>query len=419
MTASQERVAAHITRTLFLAQSLGSAGVLLSSTVSPLVGAQLGGDASWAGVPAALYQTGAALLAYVWGLAMDRLGRRPTLALGVGLGSFGALLAGGAVALARFPLFLAGVCFMGTALSALQLGRFVAAEVSPPARRARALSTVVLGGTVGAVLGSLLVGPAGAVVKRRGLDELAGPYLASGLLLAVVSGLLLVRLRPEPRDVAVRLAEAHGPAGGAAPRGLGEVLGRRGVRLAIATLVLAQAVMVMLMVITGVHMKGHACALHEISFVIAAHVVGMYALSVPSGRLTDARGPRTTIVAGSLVLLLSCLLAPLSPRVLPLALALFLLGWGWNLCYVAGSALLSSQLRQSERARVQGMNDLLMGAASAAGALGSGIVFAAVGYRAMALLSAGAALLSLGLALRFGETEPGGGADLAPAGASS
>ena len=152
----------HITRTLFLAQSLGSAGFLLSSTVSPLVGAQLGGGPAWAGSPAAIYQAGAAVLAYVWGLAMDRLGRRPTLAIGVGLGALGALLASAGVALARFPLFLGGVSCMGMAYSALQLGRFVAAEVSMPARRARALSTVVFGGTVGAVLGSLLVGPAPA-----------------------------------------------------------------------------------------------------------------------------------------------------------------------------------------------------------------------------------------------------------------
>lgn len=373
--------------------------------MSPLVGAQLGGSAAWAGTPAAVYQAGAALLAYVWGLAMDRLGRRPTLALGVGLGALGAVLACVAVASARFPAFLVGVCCMGMAYSALQLGRFVAAEVSAPAHRARALSTVVFGGTVGAVLGSLLVGPAGAFVRRRSIDELAGPYLASAALLSVVSGLLLVWLHPEPRDFATAVAAAHpvpgAGVGGGEPRALGDVLRQPGARVAIVTLVLAQAVMVMLMVITGVHMKDHAHALHEISFVIAAHVVGMYALSVLSGRLTDSQGARPTIAAGALVLLLSCLLAPLSPRVVPLALSLFLLGWGWNLCYVAGSTLLSSQLRPSERARVQGMNDLLMGSASAAGALGSGVVFAAVGYRAMALFSAGASLLLFWLALRF------------------
>ncbi|HET7294236.1 MAG TPA: MFS transporter [Vicinamibacteria bacterium] len=388
-----------------MAQSLGSAGFLLASTVSPLVGAQLGGGAAWTGTPAAVYQAGAALLAYVWGLAMDRLGRRPTLALGVGLGALGAVLASVSVARARFPAFLAGVACMGMAFSALQLGRFVAAEVSAPSRRARALSTVVFGGTVGAVLGALLVGPAGAFVRSRGVDELAGPYLASAVLLALVSGLLLVFLRPEPRDVATAVADvlAARGAGSDAQRALVEIIRQPGARLAVVTLVLAQAIMVMLMVVTGVHMKDHAHALHAISLVIAAHVVGMYALSVLSGRLTDARGARGTIGAGALVLLLSCLLAPLSPGVVPLVVSLFLLGWGWNLCYVAGSALLSSQLRPAERARVQGLNDLLMGSASAAGALGSGVVFAAIGYRAMALVSAAASLALFLLALSFRE----------------
>lgn len=409
MSADQERLAGHITRTLFLAQSLGSAGFLLASTVTPLVGAQLGGGPAWAGTPSAVYQAGAAVMAYVWGLAMDRLGRRPTLAIGVGIGALGALVASIAVARAGFPLFLAGVCCMGMAYSALQLGRFVAAEVSLPPRRARALSIVVFGGTVGAVLGSLLAGPAGALVRRRGVDELAGPYLASAVLLSLVSGLLLLWLRPEPRELAAAIGAPHASrdAGdGARARRLGEIARQPGARVAIATLVLAQAIMVMLMVITGVHMKDHAHALHDISFVIASHVVGMYALSVFSGRMTDARGPRVAILSGSIVLLLSCLLAPLSPRVVPLAVSLFLLGWGWNLCYVAGSALLASQLRPVERARVQGMNDLLMGAASAAGALGSGVVFAAVGYRAMALASGGASLLLLLLAHGFRDAPP-------------
>jgi len=126
-----------------------------------------------------------------------------------------------------------------------------------------------------------------------------------------------------------------------------------------------------------------------------------------SGRLTDALGARATIAGGALVLLAACLLAPLSPRVMPLAVSLFLLGWGWNLCYVAGSALLSSQLRPVERARIQGMNDLAMGTAAASGALGSGVVFAAVGYQAMGIASGGVSLLLLLAALRYRDAAPG------------
>ena len=180
-----------------------------SSTVSPLVGAQLGGSAAWAGAPSATYQAGAALVAFLWGVLMDRIGRRPTLALGVSLGALGAAIASFSVTLHALLPFLAGIALMGMANSALQLGRFVAAEVSPPDARGRAISTVVLGGTVGAVLGPFLAAPAGATARSFGLDELSGPYATSALLFLAVAALLLLRLHPEPRELAKLVASRH------------------------------------------------------------------------------------------------------------------------------------------------------------------------------------------------------------------
>src|SRR3989441_4185037 len=126
---------------------------------------------------------------------------------------------------------------------------------------------------------------------------------------------------------------------------------------------------------TPLHMRGHQHAIGIISFVISAHVVGMYAFSIISGRLADRWGRLQVIITGGTFLILACLAATLSPEVLPLSVALFLLGLGWNLCYVGGSSLLSDQLSPPERARTQGFNDLLVGLASAAGSLGSGSVF--------------------------------------------
>jgi MFS family permease len=397
------RAARRIVRTLLYAQSLGSAGFVAASTVAPLVSVQLAGTASWAGGPSAAYQAGGALVALVWGQLMDRIGRRPTLATGVAVGAAGAALASSSIVGHSLVPFLAGVSLMGMANSALQLGRFVAAEVSPPEARGRAISTVVLGGTVGAVLGPLVVGPAGSTAQRLGLDELSGPYATSTLLFLVVVALLLLRLRPEPRELALHLPALHGggPAAAGEPRRpLREILRQREARLAVVSLVTGQAVMTMLMVITSVHMKHHDHPLPSIAFVISSHVFGMYAFSVLSGRLTDQWGRRPVIASGGAALLLSCVWATLSPRVLPLAGALLLLGLGWNLCYVAGSALLSDQLRPSERATTQGFNDLLIGAAAAIGAIASGLIFAAIGYGAMAAIGALASLLPLALALR-------------------
>jgi predicted MFS family arabinose efflux permease len=101
---------------------------------------------------------------------------------------------------------------------------------------------------------------------------------------------------------------------------------------------------------------------------------------------------------GAGILFIAGLSAGLSPEVLPIALALFLLGLGWNFCYVGGSTLLTDQLSTAEQSRMQGVNDLMVGLVSAAGSLGSGFVFASLGYQMMGYVGAGAALLPLFLA---------------------
>jgi MFS family permease len=98
------------------------------------------------------------------------------------------------------------------------------------------------------------------------------------------------------------------------------------------------------------------------------------------------------IVTGARHLIASCLAAPLSPQLVPLAVALFGLGIGWNMCYVAGSALLSDALSPVEKARMQGLNDLLVGGAAAAAALLGGVIMATGGYTVMGLLGAAVSL---------------------------
>jgi len=211
-----------------------------------------------------------------------------------------------------------------------------------------------------------------------------------------------VRLRPEPRELARQIAAAlPSPASPAPARPLGEVLRDGPVRTAMASLVFSQVVMTMLMVITSLHMTHHQHGLGEVSLVLSLHVMGMFAFSLLAGRLTDRWGRAPVIALGAALLIVACLCAPLSLRLLPLTVALFLLGLGWNLCFVGGSSLLADRLRPEERARTQGFNDTLIGLAAATGGLSSGAVFAAVGYGAMALAAAAAAVVPLILALRM------------------
>jgi len=169
--------------------------------------------------------------------------------------------------------------------------------------------------------------------------------------------------------------------------------------VAIVTVVFAQMVMVMLMVMTSVHMKAHEHTLTAVSLVISVHALGMYAFSIISGRMTDRWGRGPVIILGSAILILSCVMAAPSDNLLPLLIALFLLGLGWNFAYVAGSTLLADQLSPTERAKTQGFNDLLLGFAAAAGSFGSGLVFAVGGYGTLGVVAASAALVPLGLAV--------------------
>jgi MFS family permease len=366
------------------------------------VGARLGGGDHWAGIPSATYQVGAAAAAVVWGIALDRIGRRPTLMLGMGVGAVGAALAGHAVARHDLWWFLFGILLMGMAQSAIQLGRFVAAEVHVAADRGRAISRVVVGATVGAVFGPVTVAPAGTAAARAGLDPLAGPYAVSAVLFAVVVVVLGVFLRPDPRELGRRVESAASTGAPVAPRALARILRDPRAALAVATMVCSQLVMGMLMVITSVHMAHHHHPLSSIAAVISSHVFGMFAFSMVPGRLADTLGRIRVIAIGAALLLVACATAPLSLRMFPLAASLMVLGLGWSFCYVAGTTLLADRLTAGERGRAQGFNDFLMGSVSAAGSLLSGAVFAAFGYTWMAACGGVVSAVLLVVALAAG-----------------
>ena len=302
-----------------------------------------------------------------------------------------------AIAIHSFAIFMLGMILMGIANAAVQLGRFAAAEVNKPEHRGRAISNVVIGGTVGSVIGPFVAGPAGNLVGAWGIDQLAGAYLVSLILFAIAAVVVFIGLRPDPREIGKEVAEKFpetiirkGQA-----RGVFEILRQPAAMVAVVSMVLGQMVMVLVMVITSLHMRGYNHGLTDISAVIASHTFGMYAFSILSGRLSDSWGREKVILIGAITLVLACIAATISPDVLPLGVALFLLGLGWNFCFVGGSTLLADQLSPAERARTQGFNDLLVGLASAFGSLQSGFIFASLGFNMMAYVSAGFALIPI------------------------
>jgi MFS family permease len=407
--AAASAAARRITTVLFAAQCLASAAFIATSTVSAIAGMALSGHRSLAGVPAAASTLAGSGAAFVWGMLMDRMGRRPSLALGLLFGAAGSALCIWGITAGSFLVFVCGMMLIGVANAAVTLSRFVAAEVNTPERRGRAVSTVVLGGTVGAIGGPLLVTPAGHIAMQAGTGDLAGAFGAAVLLLLAAGTVIAIALRPEPRTFAVGGLKRAGPTverpEGAPPeqpaqraeraerRPISEIFRQPAAAAAVAAMVFSQAVMVGLMVITSLYMKDMNHGLGDISVVFSAHTIGMYGFSLVSGRLIDRWGRRQVILAGAAVLLVACLTAPLTGNTIPLSVSLLLLGLGWNFCFVGGSTLLADHLGPAERGRTQGFNDLLVGLAAAVGSLSSGLLSARFGYAGVGLAGAVLALV--------------------------
>jgi MFS family permease len=389
--------ARRITATLFVTQSLASAALIANTTVSSILGKELSGQPALAGLPGTLLLIGAALAAYPAGQLMQRAGRRPGLGLGFLVGFSGMLVAGAAVVVHDFLLFLLGLLLIGAARGAVDQSRYAAADVHPPDQRGKAISTVVFAGTVGAVGGPLLAPLVGGLVARLGFAPLSGPSFGGAALFLIAGVLVVVFLRPDPRDIARALSAAFPDSRYVEgrirlPR---EIVRLPAVQLATIALVCGQVVMVLVMSIVPLHMHDHQHGLDTVSLVIMAHTLGMYGLSIATGALTDRLGRKAAIGIGAALLIGGSLLAPVSLMTPWLALALFLVGLGWNLCYIAGSSLLSDALAPGERGQIQGANDLAVSLASATGSLGSGVVMAAFGFTMVCLLSAGLATVPL------------------------
>jgi MFS family permease len=228
----------------------------------------------------------------------------------------------------------------------------------------------------------------------------------------VVSWLLL---RPDPAELADRSDEPPTRRDAAAPPAGGDTVGQLlripHVATALATLATGQVVMVLVMTMTPLHMTSHGHDIDAVGLVLSAHIFGMYALSPVSGMLSDRLGTGPVITAGLVTLGLGALLAALAPADggALLFLALFILGYGWNLGFVAGSAHLAHGLAPGQGTRLEGATDALVWSSAAAASIGSGLIVAAAGFVTLALLGAAVALVgAVTLASRRGALAAGG-----------
>ncbi len=359
---------------------LNTATVGLGTAATLIVAA--GSGAVWSGLPSVANVLGTAAGALGAGTLLPVHGSRRVLAGGYGVAAAGALVAfAGALATSVVPLLL-GILLVGLGNGGAQLSRYLAADLYPAQQRGRALSTVVWGGTIGALAGPALMAPAAATAAAFGRPSLSGPVAVAVLATAgaALAAAFLPRHVLPPREPA--------PPGPVRPAGYARPL---------VAMVAAQLAMGAVMTMTPVQLQAHGHGLGAVGWVLSAHLFGMFALAPVSGRIADRWGPRVAINAGLGVLALATATALAAPtaHTSGLPIALFLLGYGWNLVFVGGSAQLSRDLTPETRRRVQGRVDAVVWSASALAGLGSGALFAGGGYGLVAVVAGVLALLPL------------------------
>jgi MFS family permease len=395
-----------ITVALFVTQSLFSAAVIVAFTLTSIIAVDLSGSESQAGWPATIALIGRAALAYPLGWLMDQAGRRLGISLGFMIGVIGVVISAVSVIIGSFFWFMFGALLLGGSRAVIEQGRYVAAEVFPLSRQARVIGTIVFAGTIGAVVGPRLVDPSGRFSENvLGFAADSGPFFAAAVLLLIGGIITFVFLRPDPLTISRQMAadqrrdDAASGKQEVPTRPLIEIFSKGTVLLAVASMMFSFIVMSMLMVITPLHMSHYDHSNDAISWVIMAHTLGMFGLSNVTSRLIDRFGRIPMIIAGTMVLVAACLIAPVSVEVPLLALSLFLLGLGWNFCFVAGSSLLSAELTADERGRAQGVSEVAVALGAGIGSLGTGYIFDQGEMLAVAVAGLVFTLVLFGLAI--------------------
>jgi len=353
---------------MFVTAALMNAAMAAASPVSTIIAADRLG-AAWGGVPNTGGIVGTGIGAVVLTRAMSRWGRRASFTVGYVAATVGGALAITAAASRDVVFLSAGMLLLGLGNAAALLSRYAAADLYPAHRRGFAIGVVVWAGAVGAVGGPLLLRPASDAVTDLGWAALSGPFLFASLAAAVAGAVMCAvptgRAAPVESSVPLRDLLRTPPA-----------------RSALAVMVTAHVVMVAVMTAAPLEMHLHHQDLGLVGMALSAHTLGMFAPSPLTGWLLDRVGSRPVMVAGLITVVVATALAATTPhgQAAVWATALFLLGYGWNLCFIGGSGRLASGLPAPERARVEGAVDASVWGVAATASLASTVVLSTGGF---------------------------------------
>ena len=367
-------------RNVFLlaaAQSILGSAAPLSFAVGGLAGFQLlGADKSLATAPLTGFNVGVALGAIVVAVASRFLGRRESFMLGAMMGATGGAVAALALFRSDFWLFAFGLMLIGLSGGFTQKIRFAAADASPSFYKGKAISWILAGGIVSAI-----VGPQLAIW----LKDAMAPVTFAGAFIGLVPLMLLAIVFL----AFLKLPDAAGKTGenGEPARPLREIVTNQRFITGMICGISSYALMTFMM--TGAPLAmviGCGFSSELATLGIQWHVIAMFAPSFFTGMLISRFGTEKVVAAGLLILMACAVVAHMGVELWNFWGALVLLGVGWNFGFIGATAIVASSYRPHEADKVQGFHDIILFSTVALSSFSSGKVFTAFGWSVMNLV---------------------------------
>tara|TARA_R110002020_G_scaffold25225_18_gene82203 strand:- start:7692 stop:8876 length:1185 start_codon:yes stop_codon:yes gene_type:complete len=355
---------------LATAQALFQIVSVLVMTIGGLAGSILAPSPEWATAPIATMFLGTAVSTVPASMWMTRVGRRIGFVTGAGLGTLGGLLAAAGMMTSSLLLLCAGTFLAGAYQGFAQFYRFAASEVAEVPFKPRAISLVLAGGVIAALIGPLLA--------RWGGELMQPAYTASFLFLSAASSLAIVVLLGVNVPRTVDTADER-----AAARPLSAIVRQPTYMVALFGAVTGYGIMILAMTATPLAMVHHQHDLAATSTVIQLHVLGMFLPSFFTGSLIARFGVLRIMLAGIVLLTAHVLLALSGTGFYNFSAALILLGVGWNFLYIGGTNLLTRNYSTAEKGKAQATNDLTIFIVGLIASLSAGMLQNAIGWQAL------------------------------------
>jgi MFS family permease len=403
--------------TLYLAsaQAFVGAGFSLVPTLGAIIIFRLMGSASLAGLATSMLGVSRLLVSYPIGKLTDVYGRKVGVILGLLVGIVGAIILSLSVLSSSFLLFLLGLLVFGLGMSAAQQLRVAAADMYPRSRRAEGMAYVLTGSVVGVFGGPLIINAAEALSPHVGIPPISLAWTLVPVII-VPSVFMVLRVHPDPAEIASHLERYYV---GYRPEEL-EPAAHPGARVRPATFIrdypkltvyvanfAVQGNMSMMMAMTSLVLAISGHSLTAISFSVAIHALGMFAFSLPLGRLSDSVGRRPVLLAGIAIAGAGAILTPITSLYWVITAGTFLVGLGWSCVNVAGSALIADTTPPRQRGRAIGANDTFGAASAFSLPLIGGPVMEFLGLTPLGLLGMAMMIVPAILVLRLRESSPG------------